>query len=375
MSRSDTALIQAANVNHHFGEGEARSRILHDICLEIPRGQLVIMTGPSGSGKTTLLTLLGALRSVQEGSITVLGHDLQGLSNAALTAMRRKVGFIFQMHNLVESITAVRNVMMATTLQGVAKEDARLRSVQMLDRLGLGARTNYRPGALSGGQRQRVAVARALVNRPAIILADEPTAALDRQSSQEVVNLLQESASQDGASILMVTHDSRILDRADRIVSMVDGRIVSDVHVKEQVLIVQLLKKIGFFSSLDTAQLSSVAEKMRMRRFSAGDVLAREGDRGDVFYLVVAGEVDVRVTSNQGDMWVTTLEAGCYFGEHTLITGEAAKATMVGCSSGAVYVLAKEDFLSALRTVPSLMEQLQVSYFGRQDDHHPAGTP
>ncbi len=362
---NDSALISAVDVAHHFGEGDARTQILFDVCIDIVPGQLVIMTGPSGSGKTTLLTLLGALRSGQTGRLRVLGRDLIGLDDAGLTEMRRNIGFIFQLHNLIDSLSAISNVMMSTNLTDVPKPEARRRGVALLERLGLGHRVDYKPGALSGGQRQRVAVARALVNRPRLILADEPTAALDGKSSVEVVGLLQELAVADQASVLMVTHDNRILDKADRIVSMVDGRVVSDVMVKEQVLICEMLRKIEFFAALGTAELSQVAEKMQPRRFHKGNVLVRQGEMGDKFYLLRDGQVDVMVADNQGEKRVATLEAGKYFGERSLITGELRNATVVGCGAGTAYTLGKPAFDAALSATPTLKEQLQKGYFSR----------
>jgi putative ABC transport system ATP-binding protein len=358
-------LVLADGVSHHFGEGDTRTQILFDVSIKIPRGQLVIMTGPSGSGKTTLLTLLGALRSGQNGVLRVLDRDVIGLDDAGLTELRRNVGFIFQLHNLIESLTAIDNVLMSTHLHRMRSGEARKNGVALLERLGLGHRIHHKPGALSGGQRQRVAVARALANTPRLILADEPTAALDRVSSLEVVELLQEHIARDGSSCLMVTHDNRVLDKADRIVSMVDGRIVSDVMVREQVLICEMLSKIDFFASLGTAELSQVAEKMEPRRFTAGDVLIRQGEIGDRFYLLREGEVDVRIANAEGERVVATLDVGRYFGERALITGEVRNATVVGRGPGMAYALDKTRFDEALAATPSLREQLQKTFFAR----------
>lgn len=360
-------LVVADGVSHQFGSGDTQTQILFDIAINIPPGQLVIMTGPSGSGKTTLLTLLGALRSGQTGVLRVLGRDVIGLNDVGLTELRRNVGFIFQLHNLIESLNAIDNVLMATHLhRRPASAQARQNGVALLERLGLGHRVNHKPSALSGGQRQRVAVARALVNSPRLILADEPTAALDRTSSLEVVSLLQEHIARDGSSCLMVTHDNRVLDKADRIVSMVDGRIVSDVLVHEQVLICEMLSKIDFFAMLGTAELSQVADKMEARPFAEGDVLIHQGDVGDRFYLVRAGSVDVHITNADGDRVVATLDTGHYFGERSLITGEMRNATIIGRSPGMAYALDKTNFDAALAATPSLREQLQKTYFGRQ---------
>jgi putative ABC transport system ATP-binding protein len=362
----DQDLVIAQGVSHFFGEQETRTQILFDIAIQIPRGQLVIMTGPSGSGKTTLLTLLGALRSGQSGVLKVLGNDVIGLEEQGLTTLRRNVGFIFQMHNLIDSLSAIDNVLMSTHLHGAATAEVRKNATALLERLGLGHRIRHKPSALSGGQRQRVAVARALVNTPQLILADEPTAALDAASSLEVVTLLQEHIVNDGASCLMVTHDNRVLDKADRIVSMVDGRIVSDVMVHEQVLICEMLNKIEFFASLGTVELSHVAEKMEPRWLHDGDVLTRQGDAGDLFYLLREGEVDIHVSDGTGDRVVATLGVGQYFGERALITGEPRNATAVARGHGMVYGLDKKNFTEALAKTPTLGEQLRNTYFARQ---------
>jgi putative ABC transport system ATP-binding protein len=222
-----TLAVQICNLNYYFGQGELRKQVLFDISIGFPKGQIVIITGPSGSGKTTFLSLIGALRTVREGSLKVMGQELVGLSDAELVRVRRGIGFIFQSHNLFESLTAAQNVEMAVELLGNFKTK-REQSTAILEQIGLGHRVDYKPNALSGGQKQRVAIARALVNKPQLILADEPTAALDKQSSRDVVNLMQKLAKEEGCTILMVTHDNRILDVADRIINLVDGYLESD---------------------------------------------------------------------------------------------------------------------------------------------------
>ncbi len=219
--------VQIRQLNYFFGQGDLRKQVLYDINLDLPTGQIVIMTGPSGSGKTTLLTLIGALRTVQEGSLRVLGQEIVGLSKGALVEVRRNIGFIFQAHNLFASLTAAQNVEMSVELLD-NWTDKRQKAVEVLTQLGLGERVDYKPSTLSGGQKQRVAIARALVNQPTLILADEPTAALDKQSGREVVTLMQKLAKEQNRTILMVTHDNRILDVADRIVTLVDGRLETD---------------------------------------------------------------------------------------------------------------------------------------------------
>src|SRR5438270_8835556 len=223
-------IVSIRGVTHAFGEGATRRQVLADIHADVLAGEIVIMTGPSGSGKTTLLTLVGGLRSLQEGRIEVLGQDLSGLGARELVRVRRDIGFIFQLHNLFESLTAYENVKMAVQLAGERSPAAaiRERTVGMLQRLGLGHRIDHKPHSLSGGQRQRVAIARALANRPKLVLADEPTAALDKDATHNVVSLFKEMTVEHGTAILMVTHDHRIIELADRPAPMVDGRTAPD---------------------------------------------------------------------------------------------------------------------------------------------------
>jgi putative ABC transport system ATP-binding protein len=222
-------VIEIKKLDHYFGQGELCKQVLFEINLEINRGEIVLMTGPSGSGKTTLLTLVSGLRSPQSGSCQILGQELCGASPAKLVQARRNNGYIFQAHNLHRSLTATENVQMGLEVQGTySKKEMRDRAIVMLEQVGLGERIDYYPDNLSGGQKQRVAIARALVAHPAIILADEPTAALDSKSGREVVNIMQKLAREQGSTILLVTHDDRILDIADRLVHMEDGRLVNN---------------------------------------------------------------------------------------------------------------------------------------------------
>ena len=219
-------IVSVENMSFAFGDGELRKQILFDIHFDIFQGEIVLLTGPSGSGKTTILTLVGGLRSVREGEMTVLGTDFKNASPEKLVAIRRKIGFIFQAHNLMDFLTARENVAMAMQLHPeVAAVESRERVSELLELVGLQDRMDYYPAKLSVGQRQRVAIARALVGRPQLVLADEPTAALDSHSGRDVVQLLRRLATDHGAAILMVTHDNRVLDVADRILEMEDGRI------------------------------------------------------------------------------------------------------------------------------------------------------
>ncbi|BDA73036.1 heterocyst specific ABC-transporter, ATP-binding subunit DevA homolog [Rivularia sp. IAM M-261] len=225
----EESVISIQDLNHYFGEGALRKQALFDINLEINKGEIIIMTGPSGSGKTTLLTLMGGLRSAQSGSLRILEQEICGASKKQLTSLRRNIGYIFQAHNLMTFLTAKENVRMSLELHSeYLDQDIDALAVNMLEMVGLGNRVDYYPESLSGGQKQRVAIARALASHPKIVLADEPTAALDKKSGRDVVELMQKLAKEQGCTILLVTHDNRILDIADRIVYMEDGKLVSD---------------------------------------------------------------------------------------------------------------------------------------------------
>lgn len=220
------ASIVVQELDHYFGSGKLQKQVLCNINLEIASGEIVIMTGPSGSGKTTLLTLIGGLRAAQRGRLQVVGHELSEAKEEALVRARRDNGYIFQAHNLHDSLTALENVQMGLEVHGRwRKEERHQQAATMLEKVGLGERLHYYPSDLSGGQKQRVAIARALVSHPKIVLADEPTAALDKKSGRDVVEMMYNLAKQQSCTILLVTHDNRILDIADRIIYMEDGRL------------------------------------------------------------------------------------------------------------------------------------------------------
>lgn len=222
------SIVSIKYLNQYFGKAGLRRQILSNINLEIQPGEIIILSGPSGSGKTTLLTLIGGLRTVAEGSLKVFNQELRGASDAQLIKIRRHIGYIFQSHNLLRSLTARQNVQMSIKLhENVSSLEARIKSEAALEAVGLGNRLNYYPENLSGGQKQRVAIARALVCHPKLVLADEPTAALDSKSGRDVVKLMQQLVKEQGCAVLMVTHDNRILDIADRIVHMEDGQLVT----------------------------------------------------------------------------------------------------------------------------------------------------
>jgi len=220
--------LTVRDLRHSYGKGVNRQEILHGLDMEFRSGEIVIILGPSGSGKTTFLSLAGALRSVQEGSVRVDGVELKGARPEELTRIRRGIGFIFQSHNLLASLTCRENIQISMACDPLeTAASTREKATLALSQVGLAQVQEARPHELSGGQRQRVAVARALARNPGIILADEPTASLDRVSGNYVVDLLHHHARERGCVILLVTHDQRILGAADRIVRMEEGRLVS----------------------------------------------------------------------------------------------------------------------------------------------------
>jgi len=222
-------VIDVRDLDFSFGSDELAVHVLKKVNLRIEAGEIVIMTGPSGSGKTTLITLIGALREATQGSVRVLGRELVGADEEARIATRLETGYIFQQHNLLKSLTAQQNVAMSLELrEGLSERDRTRMAADMLAQVGLHDRLDYTPDRLSGGQRQRVSIARALVARPKLVLADEPTASLDKYSGQEAVNILKQLAQERGTSILLVTHDYRILNMADRVIDLEDGRIIEN---------------------------------------------------------------------------------------------------------------------------------------------------
>jgi putative ABC transport system ATP-binding protein len=219
-------VVAIDKLNYYYGKGKLRKQILFDITANISTGEIVFLTGPSGSGKTTLLTLIGGLRSLEFGGLKVMGEELNKASVHQLRHLRRNIGYIFQGHNLLNSLTARQNVQMALGLHSdISRSEGIERAETLLAKVGLADCINQYPHNLSVGQQQRVAIARALVAHPKIVLADEPTAALDKKSGLEVINLMQYLAKQQSCTVLLVTHDVRIFDFADRLLNLDDGRL------------------------------------------------------------------------------------------------------------------------------------------------------
>lgn len=219
--------VDAKGVGYSFDIDTTPKGVLFDIDFTLSPGEFVILTGPSGAGKTTLLTLVGALRAVQTGSLTVFGTQMSGLDAKGQREIRRGTGFIFQNHNLFDALTAAQTLVLTMELAGKKLDEAvaRERAIALLATFGMDRYADSKPHALSAGQKQRVAIARALANNPLLILADEPTASLDGENAQQVIEILRQRVDANGSSVLMVTHDNRTFHAADRIVNMIDGRM------------------------------------------------------------------------------------------------------------------------------------------------------
>jgi putative ABC transport system ATP-binding protein len=379
-------LLRVTSVNHYFGAGETRTQVLFDNNLAVQPGELVIMSGPSGSGKTTILTLIGGLRTLQEGNIEIWDpveetyRSLLGMGEVERVRVRQMIGFIFQRHNLFESLTALQNVRMAQQLKSM-NGDADARAGELLGRLGLAERILYRPQQLSGGQRQRVAVARALINQPKLILADEPTAALDEKSGAAVVQLLRQLAREDSCTSLIVTHDSRIMNAADRIVDMERGHIVNNIVVAERLFLYNSLRQCVLFAALLPQEQFRIADRMSIgthpdvrvtadvlqrcpwfKTYPPGSVIVRQGDPGEDFFLIRRGKVRVTIEdSASGAHQVNELGKGDFFGDRALLRDEPRSATVHAVDTVETYTIGRELFQEArTASIPFINRILKV---------------
>ena len=283
-----------------------------------------------------------------------------------LLDLRREIGFIFQAHNLFDSLTATQNVRMALELvkpRSKRTEQTR-RAKEILRAVGLGERTGHKPKQLSGGQKQRVAIARGLVHHPRLVLADEPTAALDAESGRTVVELFKKMAREDQATIIIVTHDNRILDVADRIVNLVDGRIRSDVLVQEAAIVSQMLVKCDVFKHLTPRGLAEMADHLVCETFPPNKRVIQEGDVGDKFYMIRKGSVAVR--RGPSNEQVTELREGGFFGEMALLTGQPRNASVDTLEESTLYSLSQEQFRKAISEQASFETEIRTSLFDRQ---------
>lgn len=331
------SVVAIEGLSHFFGENSLRKQVLFDINLEIHPQEFVILTGPSGSGKSTLLSLVGCLRSVQDGSLSVLGQALKGATKRELTRIRRQFGYITQSSNLLHFLTAQQNVQMSLELHSeLTKQQRRDHAKAILESVGLGEHTNYLPDNLSGGQRQRVAIASALVTNPKLILADEPTAALDRKSGRNVVALMHRLAKEHGSAVLMVTHDNRILDLADRIINVEDGKLGLAVS-----------QELSFaFPGFDTSLLENVATQPTVLTYAAGETIVRQGDRANKFYVILEGNIEILSEApHQQPKLLRQMSRGEYFGEIGLLQGGKRTATVRVAADSEAKVMAIDESL------------------------------
>ncbi len=363
LANDKPAAIEIRDLQHHYGSGDGRKQVLFDNNLRVEPGEIVIMTGQSGSGKTTLLTLIGTLRRVQEGEMWVLGQPLHSASDRDIVSLRKRLGFIFQAHNLFSSLSALQNVRMALELQddGLTRQEMNTRCEKMLQSVGLGERMHYKPKRLSGGQKQRVAVARGLVHHPEILLADEPTAALDEESGRQVVTLFQQLAHELGVAIVIVTHDNRILDVADRIVKMDFGRITRNSQLDEVASISEMLVRCSLFEGIAISTLTKIAERTRKECYPSGTRIIHEGEMGDRLYLVKQGELKVVLAPN--NQRVADLVKGDHFGEAALITGRPRNASVDAVTDVTLYSLDTVTFNEAMAQRKTIDQEVRSSLF------------
>lgn len=222
-------MIKIRNINKSYGA----LQVLDNVNVDINRGEVVTIVGPSGAGKTTLLQIMGTLDSPDSGSVLYDGQDVLSMKDSSLAKFRNQnIGFVFQFHQLLPEFTALENVMMPALIGGMKQKEASARAKELLEYIGLGERLDHKPAELSGGERQRAAVARALVNRPAVVLADEPSGSLDTKNKQELHNLFFRLRDEMQQTFVIVTHDETLASDADRVLYMRDGRIVNDVIKK-----------------------------------------------------------------------------------------------------------------------------------------------
>jgi len=288
---SRSPVLSLRNVSYSYATAAGRRQVLRNVSADVWPGEIVLMVGPSGAGKTTMLTLAGALRSVESGSLITLQRELSGATPEEQIQVRRKIGFIFQRHNLLAYLSVLDNVQTALQPLDYPYAEAREACAAMLRAVGLGEYLHSRPDNLSGGQQQRVAIARALVRKPELVLADEPTASLDSTSGREIVELLRELARAQGCTIVLVTHDSRILDLADRCLRLEDGILSSyasaltsdSAHMLTALSGFRDSEELGWFwSEMDAGQFLDALRKLRVEAtqflnvmdFGADDSLA-----------------------------------------------------------------------------------------------------
>jgi len=305
-----------------------------------------------------------------------------------LVQVRKMIGFIFQRHNLFEALTALQNVRMAQQLKPIG-DDADARAKELLGRLGLAERVTYKPQQLSGGQRQRVAVARALINQPKLILADEPTAALDERSGAAVIQLLQQLSREQSCTSLVVTHDSRIMNEADRIVDVERGRIVNNIVVAERLFLYNSLRQCVLFAALLPREQFRIADKIAIgvhpdvrvqaevlqrcpwfRVYPPGSVIVRQGERGDEFFLIRRGKVlATREDGSSGSRQVGELGKGDFFGDRSLLRDEPRPVTATAVDAVETYTIGRELFQEARTASIPFIERILKVYEHSESSH------
>jgi ABC exporter DevA family ATP-binding subunit len=364
---SNQTVVSIQNLNHFFGENELRKQILFDINLEIKAKEFVILTGLSGSGKSTLLSLIGCLRSVQQGSIKILGQELNGATKEQLVQMRRNFGYVTQSSNLLDFLTVQQNIQMSLELQpNFSAKDARAKTEAILEAVGLKEKINAYPSNLSGGQKQRIAIASALVTSPSLLLADEPTAALDKTSGRNVVALMHRLAKEQNSAVLMVTHDNRILDLADKIINVEDGKL--GLALSQELS----LALPGF----DDTLLGKNLNKPTVLNYQSEEIIIKQGDLANRFYILLEGELDIfQDFPDQPSRLINHLKRGDYFGEVGLLQGGKRTATVrvAKDSEAKVMVIEEETFhqiltssnLTTADIVHHLHQRMLTSYLSQ----------
>ncbi|MEM8603804.1 MAG: cyclic nucleotide-binding domain-containing protein [Cyanobacteria bacterium P01_H01_bin.121] len=337
-------ILSIRHLDHYLGQGDLRTQTLFDINLELWPGEFVILTGPSGSGKSTLLSLIGGLRTVQAGRLVVLGRDLQQGNDVVRAQTRRQLGYIFQASNLLGFLSARRNLQIVLELQtDLTRAAIEQQAQRLLETVGLGDRADHLPNQLSGGQKQRLAIACALAAEPQLILADEPTAALDSQSGRKIVELLHRLAKEQGGAVLMITHDPRILDVADRIIQMKDGQLEL-AYTQELAL---------SLPGLQAEQLESVSIQPAALTYEPGTYIFRQGDRAESFYVLIQGEVEIwQEQAGQPPRLLNRLRRGDYFGEIGILQqgNRTASVRVAPDHTAKLLVLKREAFLALMGT-------------------------
>ena len=243
-AQANGSVVTATGLHRRYGEGETAVDALRGVSLEVHSGRLTAVMGPSGSGKSTLMHILAGLDKPTEGEVSIAGHTLTNLDDSDLTKLRREhIGFVFQFFNLLPMLTAEENILLPLSIAGQKPDEAWLE--ELLRRTGIGDRRSHRPSELSGGEQQRVAITRALVSRPTVVFADEPTGNLDSKTSGEILDLMRDSVETLGQTTVMVTHDARAAAIADRILFLNDGEVVKDLPRSDAAVVIQTMEELS----------------------------------------------------------------------------------------------------------------------------------